>query len=189
MKNMKKVLATVLLVCMVCSMLVVPAAAGTVGGTEVTLNRYGLPLKAGEVYDLTATVAPEVVTETNLLWSSSNEAVAAVDANGVVTAVGAGSAVVTATTADGLYSAACEVVVADPIVYAQSISLDKTELSMDMGMSVTLLPTVYPENASIKSLVWLSSDENVVSVDENGNSLGYMKGADFEGFKGDQVQE
>ena len=168
MKNLKKVLASLLLVCMVCSMLAIPAAADGTGEIEVKLDRYGLPMAIGEVYDLTGSVEPENVGSVNLLWSSSNEAVAAVDANGVVTALALGTADITASTTDGLYSAVCQVVVADPVVYASDISLDMSEFSMDLGGFASLTPTVYPENASVQRVMWLSSDENVLTVDENG---------------------
>ena len=169
MKNMKKVLASLLLVCMVCSMLAIPAAADGTGEIEVKLNRYGLPMAIGEVYGLTGSVEPENVGSVDLLWSSSNEAVAAVDANGVVTALALGTADITASTTDGLYSTVCQVVVAESVVYANGISLDMSEFSMDMGAFAALSPTVYPENASVQRVMWLSSDENVLTVDENGN--------------------
>ena len=58
---------------------------------------------------LTATVTPEDATNKKVCWSSDNEAVATVSEDGVVTAVAGGTAVITATTHDGLFTATCTV--------------------------------------------------------------------------------
>ena len=85
----------------------------TLDQTEVTLEI------AGEEFDsvqLVATVAPENAEDQTITWSSSDEAVATVDANGVVTSVAPGTATITATAANGV-SATCVVTV----VYAEGI--------------------------------------------------------------------
>ena len=69
----------------------------TVDVTGVTLNKTSATLTEGETETLTATVAPNGATDKTVTWSSSDETVAAVDANGVVTAVKAGTATITAT--------------------------------------------------------------------------------------------
>ena len=165
MKTMKKVLATVLLVCMLSAMLAVPAAADTVNVTEVMLDRCGLPLLPGETYDLTAAVEPENASNPNVVWSSSDEAVATVDANGVISALALGTADITATTVDGNFTAVCKLVVADPIIRVEGIVLDQTALSVDLGETAVLTPTVYPAEATSPSVAWVSSNEDVVEVE------------------------
>lgn len=78
--------------------------------TGVTLDKTELALTVGGEETLTATVAPANATNKTVTWTSSNDQVAAVD-NGKVTAVGAGEATITVTTADGGFKATCTVTV------------------------------------------------------------------------------
>lgn len=68
---------------------------------SVNVNPAALNLTEGDARALTATVGPENATNRAVVWTSSNPSVAAVDGNGVVTALRAGSAVITATAIDG----------------------------------------------------------------------------------------
>ena len=85
--------------------------------TGVTLDKETLELTVGEgTAQLVATIAPEGATDTRLVWLSSDEKVATVDENGVVTPVGEGNATITVVTVDGNFSDTCTVTVnaADP---------------------------------------------------------------------------
>ena len=79
--------------------------------TSVALNKSELSLYTGQSEILTATVQPEDATNKNVTWSSSDGAVATVDANGNVTAVAPGTATITVTTDDGNKTAVCTVTV------------------------------------------------------------------------------
>ena len=80
--------------------------------TEISLNKDSLKLyNKGRAELLTATVLPDVATNKTVLWSSSDESVVTVSETGVVTPVGEGQAVITATTEDGGFTAECFVVV------------------------------------------------------------------------------
>ena len=83
----------------------------TVAVTGVTLNKTELALFTGDTATLTATIAPDDATNQNVTWSSDNEAVATVDQNGTVTAVGAGKTTISVTTEDGGKTATCQVTV------------------------------------------------------------------------------
>ena len=78
--------------------------------TGVSLNRNELTLTEGETGTLTAAITPDNATNQAVTWTSSNTSVATVE-NGVVTAVGAGEAIITVTTADGGKTDACTVTV------------------------------------------------------------------------------
>ena len=78
--------------------------------TGVSLNKSSLTLETGETAALTATVAPANAANKSVTWSSSDTTVATV-ADGVVTAVAAGTATITVTTADGGKTATCTVTV------------------------------------------------------------------------------
>ena len=82
--------------------------------TGVSLNESSITLDVGGSKTLAATVTPENATNKKVRWSSDNEAVATVSEDGVVTAVAGGTAVITATTHDGLFTASCTVTVNAP---------------------------------------------------------------------------
>ncbi|TYP79344.1 immunoglobulin-like domain-containing protein [Paenibacillus methanolicus] len=89
----------------------VPAVVqeGDVPVTGLTLDPQSMELMAGEALRLQATVAPANATNKTVIWSSSNPAVARVDANGNVVAVAAGQASISGATADGAFLAVAEV--------------------------------------------------------------------------------
>ncbi|MGO4495045.1 glycosyl hydrolase family 18 protein [Paenibacillus sp. 2RAB27] len=88
-----------------------------VPATGVSLNKNTLALTAGSKETLTATVEPEDATKSAVTWTSNNESVATVGTDGLVTAVAVGTAVITATTADGGYTATATVTVTEaPVV-------------------------------------------------------------------------
>ena len=97
---------------------------GLVPVTGVELNTTTLTLTEGGSEQLTATVRPENATNRNVTWSSNNTNVATVN-NGVVTAVGEGVAIITATAADGNTSAACTVTVTKKIVESNLAEIAK----------------------------------------------------------------
>ena len=87
--------------------------AGDVSVTGVTLNKTTLTLSKGASETLTATIAPTNATNKKVTWTSSDPAVATVDASGKVTGVANGTATITVTTEDGGHTATCAVEVAD----------------------------------------------------------------------------
>ncbi|MCI8283737.1 MAG: carbohydrate-binding domain-containing protein [Firmicutes bacterium] len=77
----------------------------------VSLNKTSLNLTISDSEQLTATITPSNAYDKSITWTSSDPTVASVNENGVVTAVSAGSAVITVTTADGNKTASCTVTV------------------------------------------------------------------------------
>ena len=89
----------------------------TLSGTAVTgvsLNKTSDTITAGSTDQLTAAVVPAGATNQGVTWASSNAAVATVSSTGLVTAVAAGSANITVTTAAGGKTAVCAVTVILP---------------------------------------------------------------------------
>ncbi|GHS86516.1 hypothetical protein FACS189487_00950 [Campylobacterota bacterium] len=97
--------------------------------TGVTLNKNSLTPDVAETETLIATISPATAINKAVTWSSSDETIATVGADGLVTMVAAGTATITVTTADGGKTATC--VVADPDTAA-----DNTE-DFGAGASIT----------------------------------------------------
>ena len=135
--------------------------------TSIALNQTTATLKATETLTLVATVSPENATNKSVTWKSSNEAVAIVDANGVVTAIALGEAVITATTTDGSdLSASCQVTVIPTLVV--SIEVTPNSVEAEENSEVQLSVNILPENATYKSVEWSSSNDAIASVNANG---------------------
>ena len=75
----------------------------------ITLDKSNCNLFVGDETTISATVLPENASNKNVVWSSSNPEIASVNEEGIVTALNPGSAVITATTEDGGYTAECEI--------------------------------------------------------------------------------
>ncbi len=147
--------------------------------SSVQLNAAQLALNVGETHTLTATVSPDDATDKTVTWSSSDTSVASVDADGKVTAIAPGGAVITVTTTDGSKTATCIVTVTANTIAVESVSLDKTSLSLEAGDAGTLVATVTPDNATNKAVTWTSTSPDVATVDENGNVTALTVGTAF----------
>lgn len=136
-----------------------------VSPTELTLNRNNLQLCKGNSEMLIATIYPKNVTDKNVIWSSSDTNVATVSNTGKVTAIGTGTAEITAKSVLGDKIARCKVVV---ISVVNSVRLNRSSITIKEGESATLVATINPTDASNKEVNWISSDNKVVAVDSNG---------------------
>jgi len=138
----------------------VTVTQSAVSPTSVSVTPTSLSLEVNQTANLTATVYPSNAT-TSLTWSSSNTNVAKVS-NGKVTAVGAGSCVITVMTSNGK-SATCNVTVAEPVVNPTSVYVSPSSVSLEVNESANLTATVYPSNATT-SLTWSTSNSSVAKV-------------------------
>ncbi|MCQ2959050.1 MAG: glycosyl hydrolase family 8 [Bacteroidales bacterium] len=131
---------------------------------EMVIIDNSLSLTVGESDKISVTVLPTGASN-NVKWASSNEKVATVDEDGNVTAVSAGSAEITATSADGsnITSEPCVVTVSN--VKVTDVELDKESLIVRVGATVTLNATVSPAAATNKTVKWSSSKTTASVVD------------------------
>ncbi len=132
----------------------------------ITLDNETLTLKRGETGKLIATIEPTDAADKSVTWSSSDETVATVDAEGNITTLKIGTADITATTVDGGFTAVCKMTVEAPNV--SGVSLDVTTVSLTEGEDLQLNAMVDPEDAGDKSVTWSSSDPTVAEVDADG---------------------
>lgn len=137
----------------------VVVSAKVVAVTSITLDKTSLSMWVGETETITATVSPNNATDKSVTWGSSDVSVATV-ADGKVMAKKPGIAIITAKS--GSCMAMCALTIA---VNTESVTLDKTTLSLAVGATATLIATVKPDNATDKTVVWTSSNESVAKVD------------------------
>lgn len=148
----------------VCAVTVVPEETIT-AVTDLTISDSELELFVGDTYTILATVLPEDATDKTVTWRSSDWSVVTVTQEGYVTAVGIGTAIIYASSSNGL-TVECAVTV-KPVPVA-SISLTNTELLMRVGYTSELLAIVRPDNAYEKRVYWSSDNEEIATVDQDG---------------------
>lgn len=153
--------------------------------TGVTLDATTLELAVGGTETLTATVAPDDATNKAVTWSSSDESVATV-ADGVVTAVAEGDAIITVTTEDGGKTATCAVTVTatatdsdiptpnpKPTYPIKKVSSDKGSFSVDSSAAEgeTVIITVTPDDGyDVRNLTIIDADGKAIMFKSLGNN-------------------
>ena len=133
---------------------------------SVSLSKNSLTMYAGDSHTLTATVLPEDATDKSLKWSSSNNSVATVDANGTVKAIGYGKATITATCAsNSAIKATCEI-----NVYARctGVEISATSAQLYIGDSFTLTARTLPLSTTDGQIQWSVSNESVIKRNADG---------------------
>lgn len=134
----------------------------TIPLNSISLNKTEIELDVGENETLQIIYNPTNTTDSkNVIWSSSNQYVATVDTNGKITAVSAGTTLITATVANK--TATCTVSVLTPL----SISLDITNLTLPV-QQIKQLTVIYNREVKNKDVKWSSSNEDIVKVNQNG---------------------
>lgn len=133
--------------------------------TDLKIDKSSVELRIDETSQLLAIFTPSDVAVDGLVsWSSSDDNVATVSGEGLVTAIALGDAVITASY--GGFSDECKVSVVD--IAVESVQLNKIELTLVKGEKETLVATVSPEEADNAKVTWSSSDESVATVSSEG---------------------
>ena len=137
--------------------------------TSIQLNKTSDELDVGQTSQLTATVYPSNATNKAVTWTSSNSSVATVSTSGLVTAKGVGTATITCSAKDsGNAKATCTIKVTEKEVKVTRIELNKTSDELEVGKTTQLTATVYPSNATNKTVSWTSSNSSVAAVSTSG---------------------
>ena len=143
---------------------------------SITFEKAEMTLTAGEYEDIITSVTPDNAVNKTLVWQSSNIAIVGVDNNGRITAVEEGTAVITATSVN-MVTATCRVTVTNRVIPVSSVSFDQTSISIYVGDKETLKANVMPENATNKTIKWISSDDEIASVDDMGEITALKEGS------------
>ncbi len=148
----------------------------TVPVTGISLNRSTLGLEVDESYQLWATITPSNATNLDVTWSSSNTSIATVARNGIVTGKAVGTAVVTARSTDGNYTATCVVTVTAKAVRVTGVSLPGSTVTIEVGETYQYAATVTPGNATNKNVVWGIMSNSIATISATGLVTGQAEG-------------
>lgn len=128
--------------------------------TGISLDKTSIQLVVGATETLSAKVTPDNATSPSISWDSSDKEVATVD-NGVVTAVSAGKATITA--ASSSFTAECVVEV--KTIEAESLTLDFTSKELTETESFIVNATILPEGTSYKNVEWTVDNSDVLRLE------------------------
>ncbi len=134
---------------------------------SIVVSNKTISLSVGDKYTIAAIVSPSNAADKSLTYMSNNTFVASVDTSGNVTANNPGTAKISVTSKNGKQDE-CTVTVVDKKILVTSITLDKDDVTLTEGESITLKTRTSPSNATEHSFTWTSSDSSVASVDSNG---------------------
>ena len=141
--------------------------------TKITLDKTKIELTTGkETEKITSSIEPSIANK-NVKYTSSDESIATVSSDGVVTAVGSGTCKITAAPTDGSkVTASCDVTVD---IKTTGMKLDKTNYTFNKAETIKINPVITPSKAS-KKLTWTSSNTKVAIVSSDGKVTPVGKG-------------
>ncbi|MBP3338077.1 MAG: Ig-like domain-containing protein [Lachnospiraceae bacterium] len=142
--------------------------------TSVNIEEDFKYINYGVSRKLNATVKPDTATNKGVVWSTSNKNVITVDAKGKITAVGYGTAEITATAADG--SGVWDSITLTVVKPVTSITVAPSSVTLLEGDSTDVNATVTPSDATFSEVDWSSSNEEIATVDHNGTITGVKAG-------------
>ena len=132
------------------------------GVNNITLDVTSHTMTIGDFLQLTATIYPKDAEYKDVIWSSNNEDVAVIDQKGLVQAKAYGKVKITATSKDGGLEAVCNVTV-EPVAVTE-VSLNAKAVTLKVGETYQLKETILPENATDKTVTWISSNTKAATV-------------------------
>ena len=135
----------------------------------ITVSPNEAEVEVGSTVTLTATKKPSIGSTEGLVWSSSNNRVAKVNDDGVVTGIAQGTVTITIKSSSGLVKTKAKVTV---VQSPTGITLDKNKVALDISGTKTtkLNAKIQPSNANRNTgITWNSSNTEVATVDQSGN--------------------
>ena len=140
---------------------------------RLTLSEESVTLKRGETALVRPKIEPEDATAVDLIWTSSNPAVAQITDGGRIKAVGSGNCEIRCDSADGRLNASCNVKVTWPV---HDVELSGRSAEMAPGDQLKLEATVHPFDADDTNVIWSSSNDQIASVDATGTITARLGG-------------
>ena len=145
-------------------------------GTVYT-DELSFTVAQGATKETSIRIYPELASNKNVTYTSSDTSICTVDENGVVTGIHFGAAVITVKTRDNAKTATLNVIVSADVPFG--VTLSESEKSLIPGGKFTLQENVDAPVAMDKYVSWSSSDESVAKVDALGNVTAIAPGEAF----------
>lgn len=130
----------------------------------ITLSETEIEITNKQSYQLTALVTPDSAVDKNVKWTSDNTSVAAIDKNGVITAVSAGTATITAV-ADGGYSASCRVTV-NPRYFSITWITDEAETTVSVAEGAKITAPDDPQKTGYSFKGWTPAVPDIMPAED-----------------------
>jgi uncharacterized protein YjdB len=147
---------------------IIVSGAASVPISSITISGGNFSLSAGNTRQLSATIQPGNASNKNVTWASNATGRATVNDNGLVTAVSAGTATITATAQDGSGRFGSVTVTVTAAKQVESVTITDGNFSLATGGTRTLTANVLPADAANKNLTWSSSNTGRATVSTSG---------------------
>lgn len=118
----------------------------------------------GTEYQLQVTLEPRNTMERTIEWKDFNPEIISVTENGLIRGLKEGKTTLTAVCGDAMTS--CEVEVYS--YHVESVIVEPKFVELEVGETLQLLATIYPENRIAPPIMWISTDKDVAEIDDNG---------------------
>ncbi len=141
---------------------------------EIRFEPKEVSIYVGEKYKVNPIIIPDNSSNNDIIWKSNDEAIVSVDKDGMLSAISEGQTDITASSLDGKISDFCHIIV--NVREVEKIEVNIESLSLSKGEQKEINAIIYPYNATYPSLIYQSSDENIITVDNNGVVYGINDG-------------
>ena len=143
--------------------------------SNISLNKESVSLLTEETTQLTPTISPSNATYKTVTWASDNIDVATVSSNGLVKAVGEGSATITCRATDGSgVIATCKITVKKPVP-PTGIIVSPSSMNINIGDTKTISYSLTPTDATT-TVTWKSDNTSIATVSSSGLVKGIAEG-------------
>ena len=138
---------------------------------SIEVSPKNVTLEITNTQQLNGNVTPSNASNKNYTWETSDENIATVDENGIITAIAEGIATITVTTQDGQKTDTSIITVLsseDPFIEVTGILISPKEFSLEIENTLQLTAQISPVDANNQGYTWTSSDTTIATVDNNG---------------------
>jgi uncharacterized protein YjdB len=140
---------------------------------QITLDKQSMNLTVSQTAVLTMTITPATVVNKNVEWSSSDSNIASVDATGIVTGVGNGTAIISVKSIQANLIATCSVTITTPV---QKLTVSRNKVTLVVGKGIQLFYSFFPQSSTNPRVIWTNSNPRSVQLSNSGYISGLSAG-------------